>query len=224
MQYEIQGSTYPVVILHLSNGESVVTEAGAMSWMSDNIKMETSAGGIGKMFGRMLSGESAFRNIYTANGEGILACASKFPGNIKVFDISQGPVILQKSAFLCAERSVELAVHFQKKLGAGFFGGEGFIMQKVSGHGLCFAEFDGDIVQYNLSAGQRMVIDTGNLAAMTASCSIDIQSTPGVKNALFGGEGLFNTVVTGPGTIWLQTLSLSGFVSLITQHLPKSSN
>ena len=204
----------------------VITEGGAMSWMSDNMQMETSGGGMGKMFGRMFSGESLFQNIYTAKGgSGMLACASKLPGMIQAFEITpDSPMILQKSAFLCAERGVELSTYFQKKMGAAFFGGEGFIMQKVSGRGLCFAEFDGDIVKYNLKAGQKIVIDTGNLAAVSDGCSIDIVKVPGIKNALFGGEGLFNTVVTGPGTVWLQTMSLPGLVSALMPFLPKSGS
>ena len=222
MQYEIKGTTYPAVVLRLSNGESVVTEGGAMSWMSDNMKMETSGGGIGKMFGRAFSNESIFQNIYTATGgPGMLACSSKFPGRIEAFEITPGQaMIFQKSSFLCCERSVELSVYFQKKLGAAFFGGEGFIMQKVSGNGLCFAEFEGDIVKYRLGAGQKIVVDTGNLAAVTDGVSIDIQKVPGVKNVLFGGEGIFNTVVTGPGTVWLQTLSLPAVAAALISFLP----
>ena len=227
MRYEIKGTTYPVVILQLDSGESVITEGGAMSWMSPNMKMETTTGGgLGRMFGRALSGESMFQNIYTAQGgTGMIACASKFPGQIEAFEISPGhSMILQKSAFLCAERGVNLSVHFQKKLGTGLFGGEGFIMQKISGSGMCFAEFDGDIVKYNLNAGQKIIVDTGNLAAVTEGCSIDIEKVPGVKNALFGGEGLFNTAITGPGTVWLQTLSISGMAQALIPYLPKASN
>ena len=226
MKYEIKGTTYPVVIMTLDREESIITEGGAMSWMSENMEMETTSGGVGKMFGRMFSGESLFQNIYTAKGgNGLIACASKFPGSIQAFEITPDhPMILQKSAFLCAERGVELSTYFQKKMGAGFFGGEGFIMQKVSGRGLCFAEFDGDIMKYNLNAKQKLVVDTGNLAAVTDGCSIDIVKVSGVKNALFGGEGLFNTVVTGPGTVWLQTMSLPGLVSAITPFLPKSGS
>ena len=225
MQYEIKGTTYPVAILRLSRGESIITEGGSMVWMSPNMKMETTGGGLGKMFGRVLSGESLFQNIYTAEGgDGLIACASSFPGELRVFQISPGnSMVLQKTAFLCAERGVELSTFFQKKLGSAFFGGEGFIMQKVSGSGLCFAEFDGDIVEYTLGPGERIVVDTGNLAAMTESCSLDIQKVPGVKNALFGGEGLFNTIVTGPGRVWLQTMSISSFAGLLSGYLPQKN-
>ena len=209
MQYSIEGNPMPVVICTLDQGEAMITESGAMSWMTPNMLMETtSGGGIGKLFGRAFSGESLFLNRYSAQGgTGMIAFASSFPGDIKAFEIQPGnEVIVQKSAFLAATEGVELAVHFQKKLGSGFFGGEGFIMQKLSGRGLAFVEFDGYIKEYTLEAGQQMVIDTGYLAAMDGSCSMDIVTVKGVKNVVFGGEGLFNTVVTGPGRIWIQSM------------------
>ena len=212
MKYQIQGETLPVVICELEAGERMITEGGAMSWMSPNMKMETTSnGGIGKAFGRAFSGEKMFQNIYTAQGgPGMIAFASSFPGSIRAFEVSSGQdMIFQKSAFLASEAGVQLSMHFRKKLGAGFFGGEGFIMQKVSGEGIVFAEFDGHVIEYELEAGQQIVIDTGHLAAMSATCSMDIQSVPGVKNMLFGGEGLFNTVITGPGKVWLQTMPIS---------------
>ena len=226
MKYEIKGETFPVVIMQLDNGEGIITEGGGMSWMSPNMKMETVGGGIGKMFGRALSGEKMFQNIYTAvGGPGMIACASSFPGEIRAFEIGPGrSMVFQKSAFLCSERSVELSTFFQKKLGAGFFGGEGFILQKVSGRGLCFAEFDGAIVEYELRSGQKIIVDTGNLAAMDESCSIDIVKVPGVKNVLFGGEGLFNTEITGPGKVWLQSMSISSLAGALIPYLPKSNN
>ena len=211
MNYEIVGEPMPVVICHLAGGESMITERGSMVWMSPNLQMQTSAGGLGKAFGRMFSGESIFLNTYTAQGDGMIAFGSSFPGSIRAVEITpEHPVVVQKSGFLAAEPGVELSVFFQKKLGAGFFGGEGFIMQKLSGRGTAFLEVDGYAVEYELRAGQQMVVDTGNLAMMDAACSIEIQSVKGVKNALFGGEGLFNTVVTGPGRIVLQTMPVSG--------------
>ncbi len=215
----------PVVICDLSAGESMITEKGSMVWMSPNMEMQTSAGGIGKAFGRMFSGESMFQNIYTAQGgPGMIAFASSFPGAIRTVEITPDrPVIAQKSAFLAAEEGVELSVFFQKKLGAGFFGGEGFIMQKLSGHGMAFLEIDGSSVEYDLGPGQQMIVDTGNLAMIDATCSIDIKSIKGVKNALFGGEGLFNTVVTGPGHIVLQTMPISGFAGAISAVLPNKN-
>ncbi|HIY18040.1 MAG TPA: TIGR00266 family protein [Candidatus Blautia avistercoris] len=226
MRYKIEGETLPVVICELEDGESMITEKGAMAWMSPNMEMETNTGGIGKAFGRLFSGEAMFRNIYTArNGNGLIAYASSFPGSIKVFQIGPGQeYVLQKSAFLASEASVDLSVFFQKKFGAGFFGGEGFIMQKVSGNGLVFAEFDGHIVEYQLQPGQQMVVDTGYLAAMSASCQIDVVTVPGVKNMLFGGEGVFNTIVTGPGNIWLQTMPLSNVAGVLRPYFPSGSN
>ena len=212
MKYSIEGGTLPVVICTLEAGESMITERGSMCWMSPNMKMETTSnGGVGKALGRMFSGEALFQNRYTAQGgPGTIAFASSVPGCVRAFDIAPGrELVVQKSGFLASEPTVELSVFFQRKLGAGFFGGEGFIMQRISGRGTAFLEIDGHVVEYYLQAGQSIIVDTGYLAAMEASCSMDIQSVPGVKNALFGGEGLFNTVVTGPGRIYLQTMPIS---------------
>lgn len=225
MQYELQGDSLPVVICHLDSGERMITERGSMAWMSPNMKMETTSnGGVGKALGRMFAGEALFQNIYTAQGgSGMIAFASSFPGSIRVFDLEPGrDIIVQKSAFLASEASVELSVHFRKKLGAGFFGGEGFIMQRLSGRGKAFIEMDGHMVEYNLGAGQSIVIDTGYLAAMDATCSMDIQTVPGVKNMLFGGEGIFNTVVTGPGRVILQTMPISNVAASLRGLMPSS--
>ena len=225
MEYEIRGETTPVVICQLSPGESMVTEKGSMVWMTPNMEMETSAGGLGKAFGRMFSGESIFQNIYTArDGSGMIAFASSFPGSIRAVEITPDrPIVVQKTAFLAAQREVDLSVFFQKKLGAGFFGGEGFIMQKLSGRGIAFLEIDGDAVEYDLGPGQQMIVDTGNLAMMDATCDLDIQTVKGVKNVLFGGEGLFNTVVTGPGRIVLQTMPISALAGAVASVLPSKS-
>ncbi len=223
MRYEIKGDTLPVVICYLENGEAMITERGSMSWMSPNMKMETTSnGGIGKALGRMFAGEALFQNRYTAEGgSGMIAFASSFPGQICAWDVSPGnEVIVQKSGFLAAEESVELSVFFQKKLGAGFFGGEGFIMQRLSGKGTAFLEFDGHVVEYNLQPGQQIVIDTGYLAAMDATCSMEIKTVPGLKNMVFGGEGVFNTLITGPGRVWLQTMPISGVAAEILKFMP----
>ena len=223
MRYEIKGEPLPVLLVYLEDGESVKCEKGAMAWMTPNMKMETGAGGIGKAFGRMFSGESMFQNTYTAvGGQGMIAFASSFPGSIIPIDVSQGDFIVQKSGYLASEMSVELSVAFQKKIGAGFFGGEGFIMQRLHGTGMAFAEIDGYVVTYDLAPGQQMVIDTGYLAAMSGTCTMDIQTVKGVGNVLFGGEGLFNTVVTGPGKIYLQTMPISNVASAISACIPKS--
>ena len=226
MRYEILGEPMPVVICHLENGESMISEKGSMVWMSDNLEMQTSGGGLGKVFGRLISGESVFQNVYTARqGQGMIAFSSSFPGSIRAIELRRGQsIICQKSAFLASEKGVELSVFFQKKIGAGLFGGEGFVMQKISGEGMVFIELDGTAVEYDLARGQRLVIDTGNLAMVDESCSIDIQSVKGVKNALFGGEGLFNTVVTGPGHVVLQTMPLSTFVNSIAPLMPQNNN
>lgn len=223
MRYQIQGETLPVVICELEAGEKMITEGGAMSWMSPNMKMETTSnGGIGKALGRAFSGEKMFQNIYTAQGgPGMIAFASSFPGSIRAFEITPGnDMIFQKSAYLAGEASVQLSVHFRKKLGSGFFGGEGFIMQKVSGSGIVFAEFDGHVIEYDLQPGQQIIIDTGHLAAMSSTCNMDIQSVPGVKNMLFGGEGFFNTIITGPGKVWLQTMPISNVAGAIRPYIP----
>ena len=223
MNYKIQGEPTPVVICDLNAGETMITEKGSMVWMSPNMEMQTSAGGsLGKAFGRMFSGESMFQNLYTAKGgPGMIAFASSFPGATRAVEIGPGKsVVCQKSAFLASERGVELSVFFQKKLGAGFFGGEGFIMQKLSGRGMAFLEIDGSAVEYDLAPGQQLIVDTGNLAMMDETCSLAIQAVKGVKNMLFGGEGLFNTVVTGPGRVVLQTMPISAFAGAISSVLP----
>ena len=185
--------------------------------------METTTnGGIGKAFGRMFSGEAMFQNRYTAmGGNGMIAFASSFPGQILARQIVPGQeLIVQKTGFLASEAGVSLSVYFQKKLGAGFFGGEGFIMQRLSGNGMAFLEFDGHVVQYDLQPGQQIVVDTGYLAAMEGSCSIEVQTVPGLKNMVFGGEGVFNTVVTGPGRVWLQTMPISNVAGEILKFMP----
>ena len=223
MRYEIKGETLPVVLCYLDNGERMITERGSMSWMSPNMKMETTSnGGIGKAIGRMFAGEALFQNVYTAmGGSGMIAFASSFPGKIVAYDIGPGrELVVQKSGFLASEAGVDLSVFFQKKFGAGLFGGEGFIMQRLSGQGTVFLEFDGHIVEYDLEPGQQIVVDTGYLAAMESTCGIDVRSVPGVKNMVFGGEGIFNTVISGPGHIWLQTMPISNVAGEIVRFIP----
>ena len=226
MQYEIKGEPTPVVICHVENGETMITESGSMVWMSPNMEMQTTAGGFGKVFGRMFTGENLFQNRYTAlGGSGMVAFASSFPGKIVAVQVSpERPVIAQKCAFLAAEEGVELSVFFQKKIGAGFFGGEGFLLQKLSGRGIAFLEVDGHGEEYFLAPGEKMIVDTGNLAYMDATCSVDIQTVKGVKNMLFGGEGIFHTVVTGPGKVVLQTMPMSALAAALAPLLPSKSN
>lgn len=226
MRYQILGDTLPVVVCQLEGGESMITESGSMAWMSPNMRMETSSnGGIGKALGRMFAGEKMFQNIYTAQGgEGMIAFASSFPGSIRAFEIGPGQeMIFQKSSFLAGEAGIQLSVFFNKKFTSGLFGGEGFIMQRVSGQGMVFAEFDGHVVEYDLQPGQQIVVDTGYLAAMSASCTMEIRSVPGVKNMLLGGEGIFNTIINGPGRVWLQTMPLSNVAGVLRPYFPSGS-
>ena len=227
MQYRIEGETLPVVVCELEIGEKMITEGGSMAWMSPNMKMETTTnGGLGKALGRMFSGEKMFQNIYTAtNGSGLIAFASSFPGSIKAFEISAGnEMIFQKRAFLAGESSVKLDIFFNKKVSGGLFGGEGFILQRVSGNGTVFAEFDGHAVEYELAAGQKIVANTGHLAAMSASCTMEVQTVSGAKNILFGGEGIFNTVICGPGKVWLQTMPVEKVANSLLPFLPGTSS
>lgn len=221
MKYKIEGTPLPVVICTLENGESMITERGSMSWMSPNMRMETTSnGGIGKAFGRMFTGEAMFQNRYTAQGgEGTIAFASSFPGSIVALEITPDlPVIVQKRAFLAATEGVTLSVHFQKRFGAGLFGGEGFIMQKLSGSGIAFIEIDGYAVDYDLAPGQQIIVDTGYLAKMDSTCQMNITSVPGLKNKIFGGEGFFNTVITGPGKVTLQTMPIHSVAASLSPY------
>lgn len=226
MQFEIKGDNLPVVICKLASSEAMITERGSMAWMSPNMRMETLSGGAGKAFGRMFAGEAIFQNRYTAmDGPGMIAFASSFPGSIRPLEIRPGSgMICQKTAFLASEVGVELSVHFRKKLGSGFFGGEGFIMQKLSGNGTAFIEIDGSAIEYELQAGQSIVVDTGYLAAMSETCSMDIQKVSGIKNIFFGGEGLFNTVITGPGKIILQSMPLNTVAATLRPFFPTGNN
>lgn len=222
-RYQILGGNLPVVVCDLAAGESMITESGSMSWMSPNMKMETtSGGGVKKMFGRLVSGDSAFQNRYTAERtDGMIAFSSSFPGEIKALEISAGrAMIVQKSAFLASEEGVELSMYFQKKLGGGLFGGEGFVMQKLIGNGIAFVEIDGSAIEYQLDVGQEIVVSTGYLAAMEESCTMDIVTVKGAKNMLLGGEGFFNTVVRGPGKVILQTMPIIKVAELLIPFMP----
>ena len=225
MRYEIKGGSFPVVVCELENGEQMITERGSMAWMSPNMQMETHGGGLGKMFSRAFAGESMFYNSYTSHGQGLIAFGSSFPGQIKPITIAPGQeMILQKSAFLAAESGVELSIHFRKKLGAGLFGGEGFIMQRLSGNGIAFVEIDGELIEYELKPGQQIVVDTGNVAGFSPSVEMEIRQVPGMKNILLGGEGLFNTVLTGPGRVWLQTMPIMNVAAAVAPYIPTGNN
>ena len=223
MKYRLVGDNLPAVICDVEPGETLITESGAMAWMSPNMKMETTSnGGFGKALGRMFSCDTLFQNRYTAQaGPGQIAFASSFPGSIRPVEIAPGKeLIVQKRSFLASESTVNLSIHFQKRIGSGLFGGEGFIMQKLSGHGTAFIEIDGAAIEYYLEAGQSLVVDTGYLAAMDASCSMEIVTVPGIKNMFLGGEGIFNTVVRGPGKIVLQTMPIFNVASAVAPYIP----
>ncbi len=226
LKYELRGDTLPVVILTLEQGESVFTESGGMSWMSEGFEMKTNMkGGIFGGIARTLAGESLFMTTYTMNkASGIIAFSSSFPGKIVPIHLQAGEsIICQKSVFLCAEHSVKLATHLKKKLGAGFFGGEGFILQKVTGPGWCFLEIDGEAVEYQLGSGEKMKVDTGHVAVFESSVNYDIEMVKGVRNILFGGEGLFLTTLQGPGKVWLQSMPISNLAARIIPYIPSSN-
>ena len=217
METKIVGEDLPVVVCKLKAGETVLTENGGMSWMDNDITMKTTTnGGIMKGLGRALAGESIFMNTYTAEKDDVeIAFASSFPGEILEFDLKEGETIIaQKRAFLCADNTVDISMHFRKKIGAGFFGGEGFIMQKMTGPGKVFLEIDGSLVKKELKAGEKLKIDNGYLAAMTSGVDLNIETVKGVKNIVFGGEGLFLTTLQGPGTVWIQSMPVSKLASL----------
>ena len=225
MQYEIKGGAFPVVECRLQRGEKMITERGSMMWMSPNMNMETQGGGLGKMFSKALSGESMFRNIYTAQGEGLIAFGSSFPGRILPVQVGSGvDYIVQKRAFIAAEYGVETSITFSKKLGVGFFGGEGFIMQRLSGQGMAFIEIDGELVEYHLAPGQQIVVDTGSVAGFESTVSMDIRQVAGLKNKLLGGEGFFNTYLTGPGRVLLQTMPIQTMASAVAAYIPTSNS
>ncbi len=216
MQYRIEGGSLPVALINLQPGETIISEAGGRTWSRGPIDTVAKGGGIGKAFGRMFSGESLFLSHYTARGSAEIAFTSSFPGRILVRELATGEsIICQKRAFMCATSGVDISVYFQKKIGAGFFGGEGFIMQKITGPGVVFFEIDGYSPEYNLAPGERLVCDTGVVAVMESTCSIDVEMVKGVKNMFFGGEGLVDTVITGPGKVWLQSMSVERLAALM---------
>ncbi|MBO5322726.1 MAG: TIGR00266 family protein [Oscillospiraceae bacterium] len=227
MKYEIEGGNLPVVICYPEAGQTLCTESGSMSWMSPNMQMNTNTGGgLKKMFGRMFSGESLFMNEYTAQGgRGMIAFASSFPGSIIPYEVTPGNgIIVQKRGFLAMEKGLELSVYLQRKLGSGFFGGEGFIMQKITGNGLVFLEIDGHCKAYDLAPGQSIIVDTGYLAAMSESCTMDLETVKGAKNIFLGGEGLFHTRITGPGRVYIQSMPVINTAERLTPYIHIKSN
>ena len=223
MQYNVEGGNLPVLKISLEAGEQIQCEAGAMSWMDEGIEMQTTAGGLGKMLGRMFTNESAFMNTYVANQSGEIAFSAKFPGSIRAVEITPGNgLIIQKGSYLASAGDLTNEVYLQKRLSTGFFGGEGFLMRRFTGTGIVFLEIDGSAHEYELPAGACKIIDTGYLAAMTESCSMEIRSVKGIKNMLFGGEGFFNTAVKGPGRIIIQSMPISSTAMELYKFLPHS--
>lgn len=227
MRYDIQGTTLQTLDIFLSAGESVFTESGGMAWMRGDVAMETNTrGGLLKGLARSLSGESLFLTTYRSNsGEAMITFTPEAPGS--VIPLQLGPQesrICQKDAFMVAEDSVTLEVYFRKKLGSGLFGGEGFILQKITGPGMAFVEIAGEVREYTLQAGETMQVDPGHLAMYEPTINYDITRVKGVKNILFGGEGLFLATLTGPGKVWLQSLPLSNLASKLMQYMPVKSS
>lgn len=224
MKHEIVGGNLPAVILELERGEQVFSESGGMAWMSDDVTMETNMeGGLFRGLARAVSGESMFLVTFTAKQRAAqLAFTSSFPGSIMPMRLEAGQsIICQKQAFLCAERSVTLGVHLQKRLGAGLFGGEGFVLQKLTGPGTVFLEIDGTSVERELQSGEVLMVDNGHVAMFEPSVGFSLETVRGFKNVLFGGEGLFLAKLKGPGKIWLQTMPVVNLAQRIIPFVPQ---
>lgn len=224
MKYEIKNQPFTVLTFQMNQGEMIKCQSGAMAWMTPGINMETKTGGLGGMFKKALVGESLALNNYTAQEAGELTLAKQCPGDIIAFDISKAPIIAQKTAFLAATANVNLDIYLQHRVGAGFFGGEGFLMQKLSGEGYAWLEIDGAVQERELAAGEKLVVDSGYVAAMEDTCTMEIQTVKGFTNIVLGGEGLFNTVVTGPGKVWLQTMPVTSLAMNLYAYMPHPGN
>jgi uncharacterized protein (TIGR00266 family) len=227
MRYTIQGTTLQTLDIFLNSGESIFTESGGMAWMKGNIDMSTTTrGGLLKGLARSLAGESLFLTSYTCkSGEAMITFTPEAPGSILPVELGANESrICQKDAFMVAQDSVSLEIHFRRKLGSGFFGGEGFVLQKLTGPGIAWAEIAGEVREYYLPAGETMKVDPGHIAMYEPSVNYDITRVKGVKNIFFGGEGLFLASLTGPGRIWLQSLPLSNLASKLMQYMPAKSS
>ena len=223
MKIKIRGTILPIVDVELSQGEAVFAESGGMSWMTPNISMDTNLkGGLGKMFGRMLTGESLFMVTYQAQqGKGMISFCSEFPGKVVPIDLQAGEsIICQRDAFMMAQDGVELKMEFVKRFGAGMFGGEGFFLQKITGPGKAFLEFPGEMTEYTLQEGQVLKVDPGYLGAFEPSVSYDITRIKGVRNMLFSGEGIFLATLKGPGKVYLQSMPLRNLAMKLLTHMP----
>lgn len=227
MRYKILGSVMQAVVIELPQGQRIFSERGGMSWMSANVTMQTNMeGGLGGAFKRMFSGESIFMvEFQSQGGTAIIGFSAELPGKVVPLNLAAGQsMICQKDAFMVAERSVTLDIHFRRKLAAGFFGGEGFIMQRLTGPGLAFVELDGEVVEYTLEANQVLKVDTGHVAMFEPTVGFDVEMVRGFKNVLFGGEGLFLTTLRGPGRVWLQTMPGMNLARKLGQYMPSSSS
>lgn len=223
MNYEIFGDKLPAVTIDLEPGESIYTQSGGMSWMSDSMKMDTNMkGGLMQGLSRWLSNESIFMATYTATKPGdSITIASTFPGTIIPLDLSGGKeYVCQKDSFLCAQPEVVLDIEVLKGWKSGLFGGEGFVLQRMKGEGIVWIEIDGSVKEIELERGQKLKVDTGNVAAYEPTCSYSVETVKGFKNILFGGEGLFLTTLEGPGKVWLQTITMPSFAGRLIPYLP----
>lgn len=230
LSYQIKGTVHQVTEIHLTEGQRVFSETGGMIWMDPNVELDTAApdsgkgilGAIGGALSRAVAGESIFLNYFTAQGgPGRVAFASSFPGKILDARLEAGQsLIAQRGAFLCAQDSCELKLEFTKKLGAGFLGGEGFILQRLTGPGTCFLEIDGELTALDLEPGQLIKVDSGHIAAFEESVSYDIQFMS-LKNIFLAGEGLALATLTGPGRVWLQHQTIPGLAGRLIPFLPK---
>ncbi|MGM0608156.1 MAG: TIGR00266 family protein [Candidatus Muiribacteriota bacterium] len=225
LNYEIQGTTMPLLEFTLNQGQKIISQAGAMKWMSNSVNMETKAsGGVTGIFKRVVSGEGIFLVNFTGEKDGDkLAFGHTFPGKIIPWDVSVKPIICQKRAFLCMTEGVELDIHIKKRLSVGFFGGEGFIMQKIHGNGMAFLEVDGEAVEIDLAHGESIKVETSAVAMYEQGVDMSINFVKGLSNIFFGGEGLFLTTLTGPGKVWLQTMPIQSMVAEMSSFLPKPS-
>ena len=224
MKFKMRGTTLQVLDVELNKGESMFTESGGMAWMSPNMSMVTNTrGGLLKGIARKFAGESLFLTTYTCDeGTGTISFNNEFPGKIMKFDLKENkPITCQKDAFLCATSEAKLEATFHKKIGAGFFGGEGFILQKLTGPGTAFIELDGEVTEYNLKKGQQLKVSIGHIGAFEDTVEYSIARVKGVKNMFFSGEGIFLATLTGPGKVWLQSMPIKNLARKLQKYMVK---
>lgn len=224
MKYEIKNAPFTIMTLHLEQGEVVKCQSGAMAWKTPGITMQTKTGGIGGMFKKAIVGESLALNTYTATEAGELTLAKRSPGDIITFNVADAPIIAQKTSFLAMTEGVDMSVYLQKKLSTGFFGGEGFLMEQYSGNGYVWLEIHGAVEERTLAEGESLAVSSGFVAAMDATCTMEIESVKGLTNVVFGGEGLFLTKVKGPGRVWLQTMPITALAMNLYEYMPHPSS